>query len=103
MLELNKSFVVRNANEVCKEVFKYTPSEIEGKILKDLMINGSDISEIKEKTGTDTFWNGVLKMKDRSGVEMKLLVSVGQVPDSANNDFMYVLYGKDISTLKNND
>ena len=103
MLELNKSFVVRNANEVCKEVFKYAPSEIEGKILKDLMINGSDLSEIKEKTGTETFWNGVLKMKDRSGVEKKLLVSVGQVPDTINNDFMYVLYGKDISNLKNND
>jgi hypothetical protein len=38
-------------------------------------------------------------MKDRNGSEIKLLVSVGQVPDSINNDLMYVIYGKDITHL----
>ncbi len=103
MLELNKSFVIRNANDVCKKVFNYATSEIEGKTLKDLMINSSDLSEIKEKTSAENFWNGVLKMKDRSGVEKRILVSVGQVPDSVNNDFMYVFYGKDVTNLKNRD
>ncbi len=99
LFELNKSFVIRSANNICKEVFKYSPSEMEGKMFKDLMISSSELSIIQENTTTDTYWNGVLKMKDRNGTEVELLVSVGQVPDSINNDFMYVMYGKDITQL----
>ena len=66
-------------------------------MFKDIMISSSDLSKINEHATTDTFWNGVLKMKDRNGSEIKLLVSVGQVPDSINNDLMYVVYGKDIT------
>jgi len=99
LLELNKSFIIRSANEVCKKVFGYTPSELEGKMLKDFMINSSDLSQIQNETSTETFWNGVLLMKDRQGNEVKLLVSTGQVPDSVNNDDMYLIYGKDITNL----
>ncbi|MCK5703728.1 MAG: PAS domain-containing protein, partial [Cyclobacteriaceae bacterium] len=99
LFELSKNFTIRNVNEICKDVFKYSPSELEGKMFKDIMISGSDLSEIHDQATTDTFWNGVLKMKDRNGSEIKLLVSVGQVPDSINNDLMYVIYGKDITQL----
>jgi len=94
LLELNKSFIIRSANEVCQEVFGYAPTELEGKMLKDIMVNSSDLSQIQDKATTDKFWNGVLKMKDRDGAELQLLVSAGQIPDSINNDFMYVIYGK---------
>jgi PAS domain S-box-containing protein len=97
LFELNKSFIIRSANDVCKQVFGYSPSELEGKMIKDIMINSSDLSQIQEQATTDTFWNGVLKMKDRSGNERDLVVSAGQVSDSVNNDLMYVIYGKDIT------
>ena len=103
LFELNKSFTIRSSNEICKDVFKYAPSELEGKMFKDLMINSSDLSEIQEKATADTFWNGVLKMKDRNGEEIKLFASAGQVPDSTNNDFMYLIYGKDITNLVQNE
>lgn len=99
LFELNKSFVIRTANDVCKEVFKYSPSELEGKMFKDLMVSSADLSEIKDQATTDTFWNGVLQMKDRAGNQIELLVSAGQIQDSINNDLMYVLYGKNITTL----
>ena len=102
LLELNKSFIIRSANNVCKKVFGYTPSELEGRMLKDMMINSSDLTQIKEEATADSFWNGVLKMKDRSGKELNLLVSAGQVPDSINNDLMYVIYAKDITALVQN-
>ena len=101
LFELNKSFTIRSANEICKDIFKYAPSELEGKMFKDLMISSADLSEIQDKATADTFWNGVLKMKDRSGAEIQVLASAGQVPDSINNDFMYVIYGKDITNLVN--
>lgn len=97
LFELNKSFIIRSANDVCKQVFGYSPSELEGKMIKDIMINSSDLSQIQEQATADTFWNGVLKMKDRSGNERNLVVSAGQVSDSINNDLMYVIYGKDIT------
>ena len=97
LFELNKSFVIRSANDVCKDVFKYSPSELEGKMFKDIMVNSADLSEIKEQATTDTYWNGVLKMKDRNGGNIDLLVSAGQVPDSINNDLMYLIYGKNIT------
>jgi GAF domain-containing protein len=99
LFELNKSFTIRSANDVCKEVFKYSPSELEGKMFKDLMISSADLSEIKDQATTETFWNGVLKMKDRNGANKELLVSAGQIEDSINNDLMYVIYGKDITNL----
>jgi HAMP domain-containing protein/PAS domain-containing protein len=97
LFELSKSFIIRSANELCKDVFKYAPSELEGKMFKDIMISSSNLGEIQEKATVDTFWNGVLKMKDRDGAEIEMLASAGQVPDSVNNDFMYVIYGKDIT------
>jgi len=99
LFELNKSFIVRSANEVCKDVFNYAPSELEGKMFKDLMVSSSDLSEIQEKATADTYWNGVLKMKNRNGSEVHLMASAGQIQDSINNDFMYVIYGKNISNL----
>jgi len=99
LFELTKSFIIRSANDVCKGVFKYAPSELEGKMFKDLMISSADLSAIQEKATTETFWNGVLKMKDRSGAEIELMASAGQVPDSINNDLMYVIYGKNITDL----
>lgn len=101
LFELNKSFVIHSANEVCKSVFNYAPAELEGKMFKDLMVSSADLGDIQAQATTETFWNGVLKMKHRSGSEIKLLVSAGQVPDSVNNDFMYVIYGKDITHLVN--
>lgn len=101
LFELNKSFTIRSANEICKDVFKYAPSELEGKMFKDIMVSSADLSKIQENATVDTFWNGVLKMKDKDGAEVKLLVSAGQVPDSVNNDFMYMIYGKDITNIKN--
>lgn len=99
LLELNKGFVIRSANDICKKVFGYSPSELEGRMFRDLMINSADLNLIKEEATTDTFWNGVLKMKNRGGNEIRILASAGQVPDSINNDLMYVIYGKDISKL----
>jgi len=99
LFELNKSFTIRTANEICKDVFKYAPSELEGKMFKDLMISSADLGDIQENATTDTFWNGVLKMKDRDGSEIELLASAGQIPDSINNDFIYVIYGKNITEL----
>ncbi len=99
LLELNKSFVIRSANEICKEVFKYTPAELEGKMLKDLMKNSADLGLIQENATEDTFWNGVLQMKDRNGKDVQLLVSAGQIPDAVHYDNMFVIYGKDITNL----
>jgi PAS domain-containing protein len=98
-IELNKSFVVRSVNEICKDIFKYTPAEMEGKMLKDLMQNSSDLSIIQEEAKEDTFWNGVLNMKDRNGKPLRLLVSAGQIPDSVHYDNLYVIYGKDITNV----
>lgn len=99
LFELNKNFIIRSANEFCKDVFKYSPAELEGKMFKDIMTSSADLNEIKEKATADTFWNGVLKMKNRNGEEIKMLSSVGQIPDSINDEFMYVIYGKDITHL----
>ena len=103
LFELSKSFSIRSANEICKDVFKYSVNELEGKMFKDLVINSSDLSEIKEKATKDNFWNGVLEMKDRNGEEIKLIASAGQVADSINNDFMYLIYGKDITNLDHSE
>jgi len=99
LLELNKSFIIRSANDVCKKVFGYSSSELEGKMLKDFIINSSDLSQIQEQTSADTYWNGVLMMKDRQGNEVRLLVSAGQLPDSVESDDMYCIYGKDITSF----
>lgn len=99
LFELNKGFTIRSANEICNDVFKYSPSELEGKMFKDIMTSSADLNEIKEIATAETFWNGVLKMKDRNGDEIMMLSSVGQVPDSINDEFMYVIYGKDITHL----
>jgi len=99
LIELNKSFVIRSANEICKEIFKYSPAEMEGKMLKDLMQNSSDLSIIQEEATEDTFWNGALDMKDRNGKPLRLLVSAGQIPDSVHYDNLYVIYGKDITNV----
>ncbi len=99
LFELNKNFTIRSANEFCKDVFKYSPAELEGKMFKDIMNSSADLNEIKEKATAETFWNGVLKMKNRNGDEIKMLSSVGLVPDSINDEFMYVIYGKDITHL----
>jgi HAMP domain-containing protein/PAS domain-containing protein len=99
LIELNKSFVIRSANEICKDIFKYTPAEMEGKMLKDLMQNSSDLSIIQEEATEDTFWNGALDMKDRNGNPLRLLVSAGQIPDSVHYDNLYVIYGKDITNV----
>jgi PAS domain S-box-containing protein len=99
LFELNKSFTIRSANEICRNVFQYAPAELEGKMFKDIMTSSAELKEIQEKATDKTFWNGILKMKDRSGKEIMMLSSVGQVPDSVNNDFMYLIYGKDITHL----
>ncbi len=99
LIELNKSFVIRSANEICKDIFKYTPAEMEGKMLRDLMQNSSDLSIIQEEATENTFWNGVLHMKDRNGNSVRLLVSAGQIPDSVHYDNLYVIYGKDITNV----
>jgi len=99
LIELNKSFVIRSANEICKDIFKYTPAEMEGKMFKDLMQNSSDLSIIQEEATEDTFWNGALDMKDRNGKPLRLLVSAGQIPDSVHYDNLYVIYGKDITNV----
>jgi len=99
LIELNKSFVIRSANEICKDIFKYTPAEMEGKMFKDLMQNSSDLSIIQEEATEDTFWNGALDMKDRNGKSLRLLVSAGQIPDSVHYDNLYVIYGKDITNV----
>ena len=99
LIELNKSFVIRSANEICKDIFKYTPAEMEGKMFKDLMQNSSDLSIIQSEATEDTFWNGVLDMKDRNGKPLKLLVSAGQIPDSVHYDNLYVIYGKDMTNV----
>ncbi len=100
LFELNKSFTVRNANAICKDILKYTPSELEGKMFKDLLVKSSDLGTIQGQATENTYWNGVLKMKDRNGAEVELIASAGQVPDSINNDFMYLIYGKDITHLE---
>ena len=102
LFELNKSFIIRSANELCKDVFKYAPSELEGKMFKDIMVSSSELGEIQEQATVDTFWNGVLKMKDRDGAEIEMLASAGQMADSVNNDFIYAIYGKDITELVKN-
>lgn len=99
LFELNKSFVIRKANDLCKDVLKYTSSELEGKMFRDLMTSSSDLKLIQDNATSDSFWNGVLNMKDRSGNDVRLIVSAGQVPDSINNDYMYVIYGKNVTEL----
>lgn len=100
LIELNKGFVVKSANDVCKQIFNFSPSEMEGKMFKDFMINTAVLNEIQEKATSETFWDGVLKMKDRNGEAVNLLATVGQIPDSVNNDLIYVIYGKDITNVK---
>lgn len=99
LFELNKGFTIRSANDICNDVFKYSPAELEGKMFKDIMTSSADLKEIQEMATTETFWNGVLSMKDRNGEEVKMLSSVGQLPDSINDEFMYVIYGKNITNL----
>jgi len=103
VLELSRSFNVRKANELTKQVLGYTPSEIEGKLLKDLVTSSRQLNEIQEQASTDSFWNGILKMKNRSGGEVELLASAGQVPDSIDGDNMYIIYGKNVSQLVDNE
>ena len=62
LFELNKSFVIRKANNICKEVFKYSPAELEGKMFKDLMVSSSDLNIIQENATSEKYWNGVLAL-----------------------------------------
>jgi PAS domain S-box-containing protein len=97
LLELTKSFVIRSANEVCEKVFGYAPSELEGKMIKDMMIDTTDLNLIRENALADTFWNGTLKMKSRNGEEKRLIASAGQLVDLVSGDHIFVIYGKDIT------
>ncbi len=97
MFELSKSFVIRSTNDKIKDIFGFAPAELEGKMFKDIMVNSAELSKIQNNATTETYWNGVLKMKHRDGREMKVLISAGQVPDSINNDLMYVIYVRDFT------
>jgi PAS domain S-box-containing protein len=99
LFELSKNFTIRKTNELCKEVTGYSAHELEGKMFKDIVMSGTDLSEIQSKTGSGDYWAGYLKIKHRSGHEVVLMTAAGQMTDSINDDLMYVLYGKDVSNL----
>jgi len=99
VLELNKNFSIRNTNDISKSVLGYTPSELEGKSLRDMMISKGDLGAIQERATKDMFWDGIVKMKHRDGHEIHLLASVGMIPDSINDDDMYLIYGRDVTDL----
>jgi PAS domain S-box-containing protein len=100
VLELNKNFSIRNANDISKSFLGYTPSELEGKSLRDMMISKGDLGAIQEKATENTFWDGIIKMKHRDGREVYLLASAGMIPDSVNDDNMYIIYGRNVTNIK---
>jgi PAS domain S-box-containing protein len=103
VLELNRGFNIRNANDICKSVLGYAPSELEGKLLRDLMVSKGELKAIQEEATEDMYWNGLLRLKHRNGHEIILQASAGMIPDSVNDDFMYLLYCKDVTSLKPQD
>lgn len=100
VLELNKNFSIRNATDISKSVLGYTPAELEGKSLRDMMISKGELGAIQERATEDSFWDGILNLKHRDGSEVQLLASAGMIPDSVNDDNMYIIYGRDVSNLK---
>ena len=63
------------------------------------MFSSADLIQIQEFATEDTFWNGILVLKNSDGEQVKLLVSAGKVIDSVNADSIYLIYGKDITNL----
>ncbi len=103
MFELNKSMTIKKINELSKSIFGYAPSELEGKPLRELLKNTADLQAIAEETTEEHAWNGLLKMKHRNGKELTILASAGLIPDSINDENMFVVYGKDVTHLTENE
>jgi PAS domain S-box-containing protein len=103
VLEFNKTFMIRHAGNNCRAVLGYSASELEGRSLRDVLIHAVDLSQIQEKVASDSHFNGILRMKNRNGAEVQVLASVGLVPDSINNDMMYVMYAQDITHIAQNE
>ncbi len=100
VLELNKSFNIRKANDISKPVLGYTPAELEGKLLRDLMISKGELKNIQEEATEISYWNGILRLKHRNGQEILMQASAGMIPDSINDDYLYLIYCKDVTNLK---
>ncbi len=100
VLELNRNFNIRKANDISKLVLGYSPSELEGKLLRDLMISKGELKVIQEDATEETYWNGILRLKHRNGQEILMQASAGMIPDSVNDDYIYLLYCKDVTNLK---
>lgn len=103
VLEMNKSFNIRSTNDISKSILGYAPSELDGKLLRDLMISKGELKAIQEEATEDTYWNGILRLKHRNGQEVVLQATAGMIPDSVNDDLMYLLYCKDVTSLKPQD
>ena len=100
VLELNKSFNIRKTNDISESVLGYSPAELEGKLLRDLMISKGELKNIQEEATETSYWNGILRLKHRNGQEILMQASAGMIPDSINDDYMYLIYCKDVTNLK---
>lgn len=99
VIEFNKNFTIRHAEANCRSILGYSPAEMEGRSLRDFLHNGANINRIQEKVAQETYFNGILRMKNRNGSEVRLLCSAGLVPDSINNDALYALYAEDVTDI----
>ena len=99
VIEFNKTFTIRHVEANCRAIMGYSPAEMEGRSLRDFLHNGADINRIQEKVAEETYFNGILRMKNRDGSEVSLLCSAGLVPDSINNDTLYALYAEDVTDI----
>ena len=99
VLELNKNFSIRNANDFSKSVLGYTASELEGKSLRDMIVSKGELGAIQEGVTEDAYWNGIIKMKHRDGREVHLLASAGMIPDPVSDENIYLVYSRDVTDL----
>jgi len=99
VLELNKNFSIRNANDISKSVLGYTASELEGKSLRDMMVSKGELGAIQEGATENTYWKGIIRVKHRDGHEVHLLSSAGMMPDPVSDENMYLIYSRDVTDL----
>ncbi len=98
--ELNKNHNIRKANDICKRLFNYSVSDLEGKHFKDLMMHSADLNKILGQVSEENYWSGVLKMKHRDGSEVNLLATIGIIQDHTYNDNIYIIYGKSLDVIE---
>lgn len=92
IFELSPSFQVLKASDMTRQILNLSKSEIEGRYIKDYVVNATTLSEIKEISDASQVWSGRIDLKQKSGKTVPMTGAAGQIPDSIHGGHMYILY-----------